>query len=127
MIVSKKHAGVINGSFFQGETGATYTINAINFGNLASTGTVTVVDTLPATGLTGTAISGTGWTCTLNNLSCTRSDSVAPNSSFPAITVTVDVALNAPLNVTNTATISGGGEVNTGDNVSQDLTIVFAT
>jgi uncharacterized repeat protein (TIGR01451 family) len=125
MIVSKQHAGVINGSFFQGETGATYSITAINIGNLASSGTVTVVDTLPATGLTATAISGTGWTCTLNNLTCTRSDSVGPNSSFPAITVTVDVALNAPLNVTNTATISGGGEVNTGDNVSQDLTIVL--
>jgi uncharacterized repeat protein (TIGR01451 family) len=125
MIVSKQHAGVINGCFFQGETGATYTITAINTGNHASSGTVTVVDTLPATGLTATAISGTGWTCTLNNLTCTRSDSVGPNSAFPAITLTADVALDAPANVVNTATISGGGEVNTGNNVSQDLAIVL--
>jgi uncharacterized repeat protein (TIGR01451 family) len=125
MIVSKQHAGAINGAFFQGETGATYSITAINIGNLASTGTVTVVDTLPAAGLTGTAISGTGWTCTLNNLTCTRSDSVGPNSSFPAITVTVDVALNAPVNVLNTATISGGGEANTANDVTQDLTIIL--
>lgn len=125
MIVSKQHTGTINGAFFQGETGGTYSITAINIGNLASTGTVTVVDTLPATGLTATAISGTGWTCTLNNLTCTRSDSVGPNSSFPAITVTADVALNAPPNVLNTATISGGGEVNTANNVTQDLTIIL--
>jgi uncharacterized repeat protein (TIGR01451 family) len=125
MIVSKQHAGVINGCFFQGETGATYTITAINNGNLASSGTITVVDTLPAAGLTATAISGTGWTCTLNNLTCTRSDPVGPNSAYPPITVTADVALDAPANVVNTATISGGGEVNTGNNVSQDLTIVL--
>jgi hypothetical protein len=125
MIVSKQHAGVINGAFFQGETGATYTITAINNGSLASSGIITVVDTLPAAGLTATAISGTGWACTLNHLTCTRSDSLGPNSAYPAITVTVDVALNAPVNVVNTATISGGGEVNTGNNVFQDLTIVL--
>lgn len=125
MIVSKRHVGAINGSFFQGEKGATYTITAINNGNLASSGAVTVVDTLPASGLTATDISGTGWSCTLATLTCTRSDSVGPNSAYPDITVTVDVALDAPANVTNTAAISGGGEVNTGNNISQDLTIVL--
>jgi uncharacterized repeat protein (TIGR01451 family) len=84
-----------------------------------------VVDTLPPAGLTATAISGTGWTCTLANLTCTRSDSLAPNTAYPVITVTVDVAPDAPANVVNAAAISGGGEVNTGNNVSQDLTIVL--
>jgi uncharacterized repeat protein (TIGR01451 family) len=125
LVVSKQHAGAINGAFFQGETGATYTITAINNGNLASIGTVTVVDTLPAAGLTATAISGTGWSCTLGTLTCTRSDALAPNSAYPAITVTVDVALDAPANVVNTATISGGGEVNTGNDVAQDATVIL--
>jgi uncharacterized repeat protein (TIGR01451 family) len=125
MIVNKQHAGVINGSFFQGETGATYSIFVTNFGTLATIGTVTVVDTLPPAGLTATAISGTGWTCTLATLTCTRSDSLAPGNNYPVITVTVDVALNAPANVLNSATVAGGGEVITNNDLSQDLTIIL--
>jgi uncharacterized repeat protein (TIGR01451 family) len=123
--ISKQHTGPINGSFFQGETGATFSIFAVNNGNFASSGTVTVVDTMPA-GLTATAISGVGWSCTLSTLTCTRSDSLAPNTSYEVITVTVDVALNAPLpSVVNIATVSGGGEVNTGNDVAQDITFII--
>lgn len=124
MFVQKSHNGPIFGNFFQGETDATYSINVINVGNLASTGTVTVVDTLP-TGLTATAISGTGWTCTLGTLTCTRSDALAIGGSYPAITLTVNVALTAPSTVTNAATVSGGGEVNTANNLAQDVTTIL--
>ena len=125
LTVLKGHLGPIFGNFFQGETGATYTITVINVGTLASTGTVTVVDTLPA-GLTATNISGTGWTCTLATLTCTRSDSLTTfGASYPSITVTVDVALNAPSSVTNVATVSGGGEVNTANDVAQDPTTIL--
>jgi uncharacterized repeat protein (TIGR01451 family) len=124
-IVSKQHSGVINGSFFQGETGATYSIVVINNGTLASSSTVTVVDTLPAAGLTATAISGTGWSCTLATLACTRGDALTPNTAYPVITVTVDVALNAPPSVTNVATVSGGGEVNTANDIAQDPTTIL--
>ena len=65
-------------------------------------GTVTVVDTLPA-GLTATALAGTGWTCTLATLTCTRSDVLAATGVYPAITLTVTVASNAPASLTNTA------------------------
>jgi len=125
MTVTKQHAGVINGSFFQGETGATYSIFVNNSGNLASTGTVTVVDTLPPAGLTATDISGTGWSCTLATLTCTRSDALAAFTTYPTITVTVNVALDAPANVVNTATVSGGGEVITSNDVSQDPTTIL--
>jgi uncharacterized repeat protein (TIGR01451 family) len=124
-IISKFHIGAINGSFFQGETGATYNITVTNFGNLPSNGTVTVVDNLPPAGLTATAIGGTGWSCTLATLTCTRSDALAPGNAYPVITVTVDVALNAPANVVNTATVSGGGEANTGNNTTQDPTTIL--
>jgi hypothetical protein len=82
-----------------------------------------MTDTLPA-GLTATAISGTGWACTLGTLNCTRSDALAAGASYPAITVTVNVASNAPASVTNTAAVSGGGEINTSNNTASDLTTI---
>jgi len=125
LLIQKGHFGPIFGNFFQGETGATYNITVLNVGTLASSGTVTVVDTLP-TGLTATDISGTGWACTLATLTCTRSDSLTNSgSSFPNITVTVDVALNAPSSVTNVATVSGGSEVNTANDIAQDPTTIL--
>jgi uncharacterized repeat protein (TIGR01451 family) len=125
LMVAKGHFGPINGNFFQGETGATYIITVQNPGNLATSGTVTLVDTPPVSGLIPTAISGTGWSCTLATLTCTRSDVLAAFSSYPQITVTVDVPLGAPANVINTATVSGGGEVNTANDVTQDPTVIL--
>jgi uncharacterized repeat protein (TIGR01451 family) len=125
LMVAKGHFGPINGNFFQGETGATYIITVQNPGNLATSGTVTMVDTPPVSGLIPTAISGTGWNCTLATLTCTRNDVLAAFSSYPQITVTVDVPLGAPANVINTATVSGGGEVNTANDLTQDPTVIL--
>lgn len=126
LVVFKGHFGPINGNFFQGETGATYTITVQNQGTLATSGTVTMVDTLPATGLNPTAISGTGWNCTFGTLTCTRSDALGGGfASYPPITLTVDVPLGAPASVTNIATISGGGEVNTGNDTAVDFTVIL--
>jgi trimeric autotransporter adhesin len=119
LTLTKTHTG----NFTQGQTGATYTLTATNSGTLATSGTVTVVDTLP-TGLTATAISGTGWTCTLGTLTCTRSDALAAGSSYPAITLTVNVAANAASSITNDATVSGGGETNTANDTVTDPTTV---
>ena len=99
LTITKTHTG----NFVQGQTGATYTITVTNAGGAATSGTVTVTDTLPA-GLTATTMSGTNWTCTLATLTCTRGDALAAGTSYPAITVTVNVASNAPASVTNTAT-----------------------
>ena len=119
LAITKTHAG----SFTQGQSGAQYSITVANVGNGASSGTVSAVDTLPA-GLTATAISGSGWNCSLNTLTCTRSDALAAGSSYPSITLTVDVASNAPASVTNSATVSGGGETNTGNNSASDPTTI---
>ena len=115
MTITKSHTG----NFTQGQVGATYTVVASNIGAVATSGQVSVVDTLP-TGLTATAIAGSGWSCTLASLTCTRSDVLASNAAYPAITVTVNVALNAPPTVINTATVSGGGEVNLTNDVAND-------
>src|SRR5438128_1769601 len=119
MTVAKSHSG----NFVQGQIGATYSIIATNSGFAATSGTVTVTDTLPA-GLTATAIAGTGWTCVLGTLTCTRSDALAAGSSYPAITLTVTVANNAAASVTNTANVSGGGQTNTANDTATDPTTV---
>ena len=119
--ITKTHTG----NFIQGQTGATYTITVSNAGGAGPTdgSTVTVTDTLP-TGLTATAISGTGWSCTLGTLTCTRTTVLAPGASYPAITLTVDVAGNASTPKVNTADVSGGGDVTAGNNTAMDSTII---
>jgi uncharacterized repeat protein (TIGR01451 family) len=108
LAIAKTH----NGNFTQGQVGATYSITVSNTGTGATSGTVSVTDTLPAPYLVATAIGGSGWSCTLGTLTCTRADSLAASSSYPAITLTVKVASNAPALVTNSATASGGGAAN---------------
>ena len=113
------------GSFTQGQTGATYTITVTNSGGAATTGTITVTDALPA-GLTATAFAGTGWTCTVTPLSCTNPGPIGAGASAPTLTLTVNVAANAPASVTNTATVSGGSEVNTTNNTATNVTTIGA-
>jgi uncharacterized repeat protein (TIGR01451 family) len=122
LAIAKTHSGNAR----QGQTGFTYTITVTNVGSAATTGTVTVTDTVPA-GLTATAISGAGWSCTVGATStCTRSNAVASGAAYPPITLTVNVAGNAPGAVTNTASVSGGGETITANNSASDPTIVTA-
>jgi hypothetical protein len=102
-------------TLFQGQSNLSYQVITNNVGNIASSGSVTVVNTL-STGLTATAISGTGWTCTLSNLTCTRADSLPINSAFPLINITYNIAGNAPSSAQLTATVSGGGDTNSANN-----------
>jgi uncharacterized repeat protein (TIGR01451 family) len=103
LTIAKTHTG----NFTQGQTGATYTVTVTNPASStgSTTGKVTVKDTLPS-GLTLVSMAGTGWTCASN--SCHRSSVLAAGKSYPAITVTVNVAANAPSQVTNSVNVSGG-------------------
>src|ERR1019366_816100 len=105
------------GNFTQGDTADTYTIIVTNTGGIASSGTITVADTLPA-GLTATAISGAGWTNNLGTLTCTLTDALAAGAAYPPITLVVNVAANAAANVTNTAGVTGDGDTNLVDNTA---------
>ncbi|MGB7218689.1 MAG: DUF4038 domain-containing protein [Vicinamibacterales bacterium] len=120
LTLTKTHAG----AFTQGQTGATYTLTVTNNGAGPTTSAVTVTDTLP-TGLTATSLSGPGWSCTLGTLTCTRSDALAAGGSYPVITLTVTVAGNAPASVMNTASVSGGGELNAANNTASDVTAII--
>ncbi|WP_239630272.1 putative Ig domain-containing protein [Paenibacillus sp. H1-7] len=121
LTISKVHTG----NFTQGQTGGQYRISVGNIGSVASSGTVTVSDAVPQ-GLTLKSLVGTGWTCSVTGSQCTRSDALGAGASYPDITVTVDVADSAPASLTNTATLSGGGDQNTTNNSASDLTTVIA-
>jgi uncharacterized repeat protein (TIGR01451 family) len=119
LTIAKTHSG----NFNQGQTGANYSLTVTNSGTSSTNGTVTVTDTLPA-GLTATAISGTGWSCILGTLTCTRDDALAATTSYPLITLTVNVSITAPNSVINSATVSGGGETNTSNDQANDTTTI---
>jgi len=120
--IAKTHSGDAR----LGQTGFVYTITVRNVGTSPSTGTVTVTDVLPAK-LTATAVSGAGWTCLLGATpTCTRADPLAAGAAFPAIALTVSVAADAPPTVTNVATVSGGGDVNSNNNSASDQTNIGA-
>jgi hypothetical protein len=118
LAITKTHSG----TFTRGQTGAVWTITVSNVGFGPTVGTVSVVDTLPAVvnPPVPTALSGTGWTCTLATLTCTRADALASGSSYPPITLTVNIPKNIQNNFTNKATVSGGGDVNPTNNTATD-------
>ena len=95
------------GGFAPGGTGQ-YSITATNDSSGATSGTVSVTDSLPNV-FTASSASGNGWTCTLSPVSCARSDSLAAGASYPTITLIVKVAQSASGTVTDAATVSGGG------------------
>jgi len=121
LAIAKTHAG----SFVPGQMGAQYTITVSNVGPGVTSGVVTVTDT-PPSGLTATAASGTGWTCGVmsGTATCTRSDPLPASTSYPPITLTVNVAGNAPALVTNVATVSGTGDWLASDDSASDPTCV---
>ena len=67
---------------------------------------------------------GAGWNGTLVNLTCTRSDVLAPGGNYPWIVLTVRVAANAPPNVVNSAIVAGGGDLNPANNTAIDPTVI---
>jgi uncharacterized repeat protein (TIGR01451 family) len=118
LTVAKTHTG----SFWQGQTGATYLITVSNAA-LAGTTTssVSVTDITPS-GLTLVSMSGTGWSCT--GATCTRSDSLSANASYPAVTVTVNVAANAGTPLAAQVSVTGGGSATA---TATDNTVVTPT
>ena len=112
------------GNFSQGQLGAIYKLNVTNSGSAATSGAVaTVQDALPA-GLTVTAFFGSGWTCNTLTVSCSSIAIVPAGSSFPEITLVVNVASDASPNLVNFAIVSGGGQMNTTNDTASDPTTI---
>ncbi|HTA71024.1 MAG TPA: hypothetical protein VK776_22215, partial [Bryobacteraceae bacterium] len=113
--ISKTHSG----NFTQGQQNATYTVTVSNAANAGPTsGTVTVTEALPS-GLTLVSMAGSGWAC--GSITCTRSDALAAGTSYPAITVTVNVGANATSPQVNQVIVSGGTSATA---TSSDSTII---
>jgi uncharacterized repeat protein (TIGR01451 family) len=117
----KSHAG----DFGQGGTGV-YSLSVKNASVVASTGTITVTDTLPAA-MTYASYTGIGWTCSAvgQTVTCTNSNSIAPLATS-VIFLTVNVAANAPAQLINTAVCSNANDVYTANNTSSDTTRIVA-
>ncbi|MGZ5571583.1 MAG: beta strand repeat-containing protein, partial [Usitatibacter sp.] len=122
--VSKSHAG----NFTVGINGV-YTITVDNtLGTAATSGAITVTDTLP-TGLTYVSATGTGWACGAAGqiVTCTTAGALAAGAtSANPITLIVAVASVAVPSVINSVTVSGGNEpaANNGNNTAFDPTNV---
>jgi len=124
MTITKSHAG----SFVRG-TVVTYQIPVSNVGTFgASSGQVTMNDTLPL-GVVPSAASGTGWACAVaqQTVSCVRADALVAGSAYPAITINATVSQSAPGTLANTATVSGGGEVNFANDSFTDVASVSSS
>ena len=132
VFVTKGHVG----DFSVGGTGL-YTITAHNAGGLATSGTITITDTLP-TGLTFASFTGTGWACLVTVVgppqvvTCTSATAIPAFTSSTApigLTVNVGAAAAAASPVTNNVNISGGNEPagNAGNNTDSDVTNVYYT
>jgi len=94
-------AGVV-----QGQNGATYTVTVSDAASAGPTsGVVSVAVTIPV-GFSLVSLAGSGWTC--SGSTCTRGDALAAGARYPPIVVTVNVAANAPPQLPNVATVSGG-------------------
>jgi peptidoglycan/xylan/chitin deacetylase (PgdA/CDA1 family) len=98
-------------SFTRGQPGALVLTVSNRSAGATDGETVTVTDAVPA-GLSATAAGGDGWTCSgTATIRCTRRDVLAAGESYPAITISVEVAPDAPAALTNAPTVTGHGGV----------------
>ncbi|MDD4929567.1 MAG: SdrD B-like domain-containing protein [Gallionella sp.] len=126
LILKKTHTG----NFTVGLPG-TFNLLVSNIGGAATTGMVTVSDTLPA-GLTYVPATsgGNGWTCNAaaQVITCSSAAVIAAgaNALNLPITVTPTTAAQAASPLTNTAQVAGGGELalNSTNNAASDIVIV---
>jgi len=103
--IAKSHSG----NFAPAQQGATYSVTVSNAAAAGPTaGTVTVTE-MPPGGMTLVSMAGDGWNCPNGGNACTRQDPLAGGNNYPAITVTVNVALNATTPQVNAVSVAGGG------------------
>jgi hypothetical protein len=99
-----------DGDFKQGETSAMHITVSNAASAEATTGLITVNETVP-TGMTPLSASGTGWTCSLNgqHVTCTRpgdaANALQPGSTTPAIHIPMMIGAGVPTSPTHTLTV----------------------
>jgi uncharacterized repeat protein (TIGR01451 family) len=99
-------------AFGAGSATGYFTLAPANIGSAATSGAVTVVDTLPA-GMQASAATGAGWSCSISGqtVTCTSTQAIAAGANASPIQLRVAVAPGSVGQVlANTAVISGGQE-----------------
>jgi hypothetical protein len=117
--VSASHSG----NFTQGQLGASLTVGIENSGANGPTGDpsgtnpMTVTDTLNSA-FTYAGYSGTNWSCSAasQTVTCTNDSAIAQGSSYPTLTINVNVADAATGPINNGASASGAGVTSTNSN-----------
>jgi len=117
LAIGKSFAGTVA----PGST-ATYTLTVSNVGDAPTRGEVVVTDPMPPTiDFSAGPPTGDGWACVQQadfELTCRRSDSLAPGASYPPITISGTILEVPPGGLINTSTVSGGGAVNDSNNTA---------
>ncbi len=124
LAIAKTHSP---SSFAAASSSGYFTITPSNVGVLPTSGTVMIVDTLPAGMTVAETPTGSGWACVgavgASTFTCTSTTVIAASGTGAAITARVAVAAGLTGQIlTNTAVISGGGEPSglTGNNTATD-------
>lgn len=124
LAISKTHSPT---NFAAGSSTGYFTITPSNVGSVPTSGTISVVDTLPVGLTVAETPTGSGWSCIgtigANSFTCTTTAVIAAGGVGNVITARVAVAAGLEGQVlTNTAVISGGGEPPglTGNNTAKD-------
>jgi hypothetical protein len=102
-------------TFSQGDTNDTVTVNVTNTSTSTPTNPSLALSVFMPVGLSANSIAGTnagtGWTCALNTLTCTRTSGLTAGANDPVVLgVSVTAAPSAtPTSVTVSASVAGGG------------------
>jgi hypothetical protein len=135
--VDLTHQGDGTGTdFVQGETSAQI-ITVVTAGSNGPTGDplgtnpLKVVDNNLNSALTYTGFTGSGWSCTTppaTSVTCANDSAVASGSSYPTLTLNVNVSSTAPSSISNSVTVSGAGvtSVTPSDTIPVDANPVLA-
>jgi hypothetical protein len=101
--VSKTHIS----NFSAGQPTAFFTVTVSNIGGSGPTSGMVTVTEVPASNAGSFTMSGANWNCSGNT--CTRSDALPVGSSYPPITVTMNLPADSSSQITNQVSVTGGG------------------
>jgi len=116
-----------SGNFTAGQNGV-FTIAVNNAGTAATSGTITVTDTLN-NNFSFVSATGTGWVCgnVAQVVTCTNAGPIAAASAAGNITLTVLVSAATPAgNIADTAAVSTSGDNNSANDSSTNTVAIIA-
>lgn len=106
----------------------TYTITVSNDSKTDTDHTLTVTDNVPVAVQVTSVVPGSGWTCNgTQNITCTRSASLAAGATAPVIKVIGTALAAAAPSVTNIADVTNPNDSNPNNNEDKATTVVDTT